>query len=277
VVKARSQRRVPTISQYKKARSNRACLFALRAYAPIHRYRACVIWLATLAVVSIPPFAAYLFDVDGTLVDSAPDICGAIQDVLVKLGRSDISNEFLRGYIGRHLVDVFTDIFPSCPSSEIEEMIADYRRIYPARNHAATGVYPGVREAMQQLGGRKSTATTKGTPTTRLVLDKFGLLSFFDHVQGTDGFPAKPHPDVILAAMSALGVEPGNCLMVGDAASDMEAAKRAGVKSCAVTYGYGTYEALSRWEPDYWISDLRELAAYEGERPLLIREYADSR
>ena len=59
-------------------------------------------------------------------------------------------------------------------------------------------VFPGVAEALASLGGRKSTATTKGTPTTRLVLEKFGLIRHFDHVQGTDGFPSKPAPDVIL-------------------------------------------------------------------------------
>jgi 2-phosphoglycolate phosphatase len=226
--------------------------------------------------VAVPLFPVYLFDVDGTLVDSAPDICGAIQCVLADLGRTDVTDDFLRGYIGRHLVDVFEDIFPACPSSEIAEMIADYRRVYPARHHASTALYPGVSETLARLGGRKSTATTKGTPTTRIVLEKFGLLTFFNHVQGTDGFPAKPNPDVIYAALTALGAAPGDCLMVGDAASDMEAAKRAGVKSCAVTYGYGTREALSEWSPDYWISDLRELL---GESPAdddRTPEYADS-
>jgi phosphoglycolate phosphatase-like HAD superfamily hydrolase len=168
--------------------------------------------------VAVPLFPVYLFDVDGTLVDSAPDICGAIQCVLADLGRTDVTDDFLRGYIGRHLVDVFADIFPACPSSEIEEMIADYRRVYPARNHASTALYSGVFETLERLGGRKSTATTKGTPTTRIVLEKFGLLPFFDHVQGTDGFPAKPNPDVIFAALKALGAAPGDCLMVGDAA-----------------------------------------------------------
>jgi len=64
--------------------------------------------------------------------------------------------------------------------------------------------------------------------------------------------------------------------MVGDAASDMEAARRAGVKSCAVTYGYGTREALSEWSPDYWISDLRELLGEAERDGILTPEYADS-
>ncbi|HXR78328.1 MAG TPA: HAD family hydrolase [Bryobacteraceae bacterium] len=209
--------------------------------------------------MAVPAFSVYLFDVDGTLVDSAHDICGAIQTVLAGTDCADISHEFLRGYIGRHLIDLFQDVFPRHTPEEIEQLIAEYRRVYPARDHGSTRVFAGVIEALRTLGGRKATATTKGTPTTRMVLEKFGLLPYFNHVQGTDGFPAKPNPDVIYAALTALDAKPEDCLFVGDSTADMEAARRAGVTSCAVTYGYGCREDMARWRPDFWISDLREL------------------
>jgi HAD superfamily hydrolase (TIGR01509 family) len=206
----------------------------------------------------VPPFPVYLFDVDGTLVDSAPDICGAIRDTLNIWGLQEVSEPYLRSYIGRHLRDLFLDL--GFREEQIDPMIVDYRRIYPARDHCFTRLYPGVKEALESLGGRKSTATTKGTPTTRYVLEKFGLLPHFDHVQGTDGFPAKPEPDVLLKSIEILGVCPEDCLLVGDAPTDMEAGRRAGVKVCAVTYGYGLREDLAQWSPDYWVEDLRELA-----------------
>lgn len=212
----------------------------------------------------VPGFAVYVFDVDGTLLDSAPDICGAIQEVLAGAGRLDVGDEFLRGYIGRHLLDLFRDLFPEYSPTRIEELINEYRRIYPARNHGQTKPYPGVAEALSVLGGRKSTATTKGTPTTRIVLEKFGLLPFFDHVQGTDGFPAKPHPDVLFAALKGLGAQPADCLFVGDSSSDMEAARRAGIASCAVTYGYGKREELTLWKPDFWIDRLTDLTTQQS-------------
>jgi phosphoglycolate phosphatase-like HAD superfamily hydrolase len=109
------------------------------------------------------------------------------------------------------------------------------------------------------LGGRKSTATTKGSASSRAILEQFELLPYFDHVQGTDGVPSKPAPDVILAALAALGARPEDCLMVGDSSSDMEAGRRAGTKICAVRYGYGQPSELARCEPDYWIDDLRAL------------------
>jgi len=208
----------------------------------------------------IPRYAVYLFDVDGTLTNSAPDICGAIQHVIAPhLQGPTVSNEFLTRYIGRHLIDLFEDLFPGIDAASMDAMIAEYRQVYAARGHNQTRLYPGVAEGIPALGGRKSTVTTKGTPTTRIVLEKFGLLPYFDHVQGTDGFPAKPAPDVIFRALDALGADPGNALLVGDSAADMEAGQRAGVSTCAVTYGYSPREELAKFSPTYWIDDLREL------------------
>ena len=207
----------------------------------------------------IPKFKAYLFDIDGTLLDSASDICGAIQSVLGQTDCKPVTFEFLRGYIGLHLLDLFSDLFPAYTTEQYDELIRQYRAIYLARGHTETRVYPGVAEALAELGGRKSTATTKGTPTTRAVLEQFGLIGYFDHVQGTDGFPCKPAPDVVLKSLGELGMAPEDCLMVGDAPADMEAGRRAGVKTCAVRYGYGNPAELAKHEPDYWVNDLREL------------------
>jgi phosphoglycolate phosphatase len=207
----------------------------------------------------VPLFPVYLFDVDGTLMDSAPDICAAQRAVLAANGLEDVSEAFLRRYIGRHLIDLFQDLGFS--SDAIGGLIQSYRTTYWDRKHAATRVYPGVAEMLESLGGRKSTATIKTTQTTRGVLEQFGLLRHFDHVQGTDGFPAKPEPDVILASLKALGADPEECLLVGDSASDMEAGSRAGVRVCAVRWGYGDHQEMARWEPDYWIDQPRQLLA----------------
>jgi HAD superfamily hydrolase (TIGR01509 family) len=208
----------------------------------------------------IPRFPVYLFDIDGTLLDSAADICGAVEHALDTVpNRPATSNTYLRSFIGRHLIDLFQDVFPTAPADEIDRLVAEYRRVYLARGHKQTRLYPGVAEGLAQLPGLKSTATTKGTPTTRAVLDQFGLLPHFAHVQGTDGFPCKPAPDVILAAIAGLGAEPKDVLMVGDSPPDIEAGRRAGVKTCAVRYGYGDPGKLAAHNPDYWINDLREL------------------
>lgn len=165
----------------------------------------------------------------------------------------------MRGYVGRHLIETFGDVLPGAPQEQLEAMIQSYRTIYLNRGHIQTRVYPGVADALAALGGLKSTATTKGTPTTRAVLEQFGLLPYFHHVQGTDGIPYKPAPDVIFAALKGLGASVEDCLFVGDSPADMEAGHRAGVKTCAVTYGYGDHAEMRKFSPDYWIDDLREL------------------
>jgi phosphoglycolate phosphatase len=80
-------------------------------------------------------------------------------------------------------------------------------------------------------------------------------------VQGTDGFPCKPEPDVILRSLQKFGVAPEQCLFVGDAAPDMEAGRRAGVKTCGVAWGYGDVTAMREQAPDYWITNPLELAS----------------
>jgi len=207
----------------------------------------------------VPRFPVYLFDIDGTLLDSAPDICGAIQQVLDANGGGTKSFDYLKSYVGLHLTDLFQDVFPVYTPQQIDALIEQYRKCYRARGHTMTRIFAGVPEALAALDGRKGTATTKGTPTTRLVLEQFGLLRYFDHVQGTDGFPSKPAPDVILRSMEALGAGRDECLMVGDSVADMEAGRQAGTKTCAVLYGYGKREDLARHQPDFWIDDLREL------------------
>jgi HAD superfamily hydrolase (TIGR01509 family) len=208
--------------------------------------------------MSVPKYPVYLFDIDGTIMDSAADICGAQREVLIAAGYAgELTDTFLRGYIGLHLIDLFGDL--GFAAERVDAMVEHYRSVYPLRCHASTVVYPGVAEMLASLGGRKSTATTKGTKTTRAVLEQFSLLQHFEHVQGTDGFPAKPEPDVILTALTGLGAKPEECLFVGDSPADMEAGRRAGVRTCAVRWGYGNLAAMAKWEPDYWIDEPAEL------------------
>lgn len=207
----------------------------------------------------IPRFQLYLFDVDGTLVDSAADICGAVRQALAEAGVDQLSDAYLRSFIGHHLFDLFREVLPESTQEGLERLLARYRSLYLARRHAATRVYPGVEEMLAGLGGLKSTATTKSSETARQVLELFGLARHFDHIQGTDGFPSKPAPDVVLKSLERLGVRPEDCLLVGDAAPDMEAGRRAGVRTCAVTWGYGDLEAMRRHQPDFWIGSPAEL------------------
>lgn len=208
----------------------------------------------------IPAYKLYLFDVDGTLVASADDICGAVRIALREEGVDGLDEAYLRSFIGHHLFDLFEEVLPNAGRAEHERILANYRKIYLGRGHSSTRVYEGVPEMLASLGGLKTTATTKSSETTRSVLTQFKLIHYFDHVQGTDGFPSKPEPDVVLKSLEKFGVPPEECLMIGDSAPDMAAGRRAGVKTCGVTYGYGDLEAMRAHTPDYWISHPSELS-----------------
>jgi phosphoglycolate phosphatase len=204
-------------------------------------------------------FPVYLFDVDGTLTDSAPDITGSVLAVLDRNRYPAQPVSLLRTYIGKHLTDLFQDIIPGIDQAGINDLILQYRQIYTANAHVNTRAYDGVVETLATLPGRKATATTKGTPMTRIVLEQFGMLPYFEHVQGTDGFPAKPAPDVIYRALEGLGASPEDALFVGDSTADMASGRAAGVRVCAVRWGYGNHAEMDTYAPDYWIDHPSQL------------------
>src|SRR5260370_33468027 len=153
-------------------------------------------------------------------------MCGAVQQVLAVNPSRPVSFDYLKGYIGRHLFDLFADVIPDPTQDRMDDMLAQYRKVYLAREHSLTRVYPGVVEGLTVLGGRKGTATTKGSPTTRAILEQFGLIRHFHHVQGTDGFPCKTAPDFLFTALAAVGAKAEDCLCGGHSAADMQAAVR---------------------------------------------------
>ncbi len=196
----------------------------------------------------------YFFDIDGTLLDSAPDICGAVCEVC-----PEIPEAVVRRYIGRSLAEMFADFYPGIPQERIDELSRVYTERYRARAHRNTRVFPGVAEMVATLPGRKSTATTKRTATAGLVLEQFGLRQHFNHIQGSDNGRYKPDPSILFEAMQALDARPEECMIVGDTAADIEAGKRANIRTCAVAWGYGDPAELRSLQLDFWIDRPEDL------------------
>ena len=94
----------------------------------------------------IPAFPVYLFDIDGTLLESAQDICGALQQVLDVNPSRPVDFDTLKGYIGRHLFDLFAEVIPDPTQERMDDLLLQYRTVYLARGHSQTTVYPGVAE-----------------------------------------------------------------------------------------------------------------------------------
>jgi HAD superfamily hydrolase (TIGR01509 family) len=103
--------------------------------------------------------------------------------------------------------------------------------------------------------------TTKAPHHAQAALDHLNMASFFHHIQGTTpSLLPKPAPDTILEALDALQCDPQQALMVGDTSADIRAGQAAGVKTCAVSYGFGNLQELNNARPDYWITSFDELA-----------------
>ena len=208
---------------------------------------------------SVPRPRAIVFDLDGTLVDSLPDIVGAFQDAFVELGLTAPAAEAVRGRIGLPLEAMYADF---APLEQVTALTDAYRRIYPQRFSRTSRPFPGVPEVLAELrahGFRLAVATTKRSDMATRFVAAMGLADALDHVQGTDGFPHKPAPDVVHRALAALDAE--GTWMVGDTTHDVGAGKAAGLATYAVTWGTHDAEALAAAAPDRLEPDFATLVA----------------
>jgi phosphoglycolate phosphatase len=191
---------------------------------------------------------AIVSDLDGTLVDSLPDIIGSFRDAFLELGLTAPAVDEVREHVGLPLEQMYAS-FASAP--QVAPLAAAYRRIYPLRFTRSSRPFPGVVGALAALrarGFRLGVATTKRTDMARLLVAAVGLERALDHVQGTDGFPHKPAPDVIERSLAALGAD--GVWMVGDTVHDVEAGRAAGLSTYAVTWGTHDVERLRAARPD---------------------------
>lgn len=190
--------------------------------------------------------AAVIFDLDGTLIDSAPDIGAALNRFLVRHGRPAVSADQVRTMIGdgvRNLIRyAFAATgFPLAPDHEAERL-AEFMAIYEAQPTDPGAVYPGVLETLDRLaasGVRLGLCTNKPEQVTRKVLAQIGLADRFGALAGGDTLPmCKPDGRHLAWVIEKLGTAPRSAVMVGDNANDMAVARAVGIPAVAVSYGY---------------------------------------
>ena len=203
-----------------------------------------------------PPPQTIVFDLDGTLVDSLPDIIASFQYALESHGLPSPSDAEVRALVGHPLEAMYARFAPE----HVEALCLRYREHYPRNFVNRSRPYPGAVELLRTLRARGysvAIATTKRTDMARRFVEALGLLPEVDHVQGTDGFPHKPAPDVIHRALAALGT--GGLWMVGDTTHDILAGRAAGLRTYAVTWGTHDATLLATASPDELQPDLGRL------------------
>jgi len=203
-----------------------------------------------------------LFDLDGTLVDSRRDIAVAFQHAWrTVIGGIPPSTATIAEHIGKPIVEMLSELGGILSPSLLSTFLTAYHRTYTRQDARLTQLYPGVILTLQALSTfALGVVTTKESGQAEIVLRRFALIPFFQHIQGgSRGLRLKPAPDTILAALAALHCAPSYALMVGDTPADVLAGKAAGTKTCAVSYGFGTREALVQCAPDHVIDSFGEL------------------
>ncbi|MGH8171839.1 MAG: phosphoglycolate phosphatase [Rhodanobacteraceae bacterium] len=202
---------------------------------------------------------ALLFDLDGTLVDTAPDITAAVDATLRSLEHPPLESATVRSYIGRGidtlLHRVLTRERDGSATLELHERARDvFFREYGAHNGRTAVVYPGVREGLEharRIGLSMACVTNKLQTFSDDLLKLVDLDAYFDFVIGGDALPKrKPDPEPLLHAAALLGVAPGECLMIGDSSNDAMAARAAGMPVVLVPYGYTEDQPIETIECD---------------------------
>lgn len=196
--------------------------------------------------------ATIVFDLDGTLVDSAPDLVRALNETLDLEGLPHLALGKARGMIGggaRALIERSVAQAGVAFSSErLDQLMEAFLGFYQADIARETRPFDGVGDALAQLsaaGAKLAVCTNKRTDLSLQLLEALGLLDRFACVIGSDAVAhRKPHPEHYRAAVERAGGVVERSLMVGDTEADVGAAREAGAPAAVVTFGYGAYESL---------------------------------
>jgi phosphoglycolate phosphatase len=205
-------------------------------------------------------------DLDGTLVDTAPDLMSALNVVLAEEGLPTVPLEAAKGMIGagaRALLERgLAWAGANRSTKEIDRLSEAFFRRYTSHIADQSRPFPGAIEAIDRFaaeGWRLAICTNKLEGMSRLLLEELGILGRFAAVGGGDSFPfKKPDPRHLGETIVAAGGEPGNAIMVGDSETDIQTAKAASVPVIAVDFGYATVP-VSTFSPDRIIGHFNEL------------------
>lgn len=210
-----------------------------------------------------------LIDLDGTLVDSVPDLAYSVDQTMLELGLPLRGEAAVRTWVGNGVKTLVAraltnDLHTPADPIELEKTLAVFMRIYADNTSQRSRVYPGVLAGLDFLQSCKqlkiACVTNKAEQFTHKLLRDLGLFERFALIVSGDTLPEKkPHPLPLLYAAEQLGVAAADSLMLGDSKSDVKAARAAGFKVIAVSYGYNHGEDIRDYQPDAVIDSFQEL------------------
>ena len=186
-------------------------------------------------------FDAYVFDMDGTLLDTLPDLVVVTNQALKDYGFPNHTQEEILGMVGYGARVLMQRALPEGSSDElIDEVLTHWKAIYPDFGHKLTQPYDGVVEALQALrdAGKKTGVLSNKYHAGVCELAEIYFPGLFDIVQGEGPVPRKPDPAGLIHVLKELDVDPSRCAYFGDSETDMKAANSAGAYAVGVSWGY---------------------------------------
>ena len=210
-----------------------------------------------------------MIDLDGTLVDSIPDLAAAANGMLREMGRAELGVDVIRTFVGKGIPNLVAraltgSLDGSVAPDVLERAMPIYERYYTEFNGRHSTVYPGVVEGLDALRTARfplACVTNKSGRFTLALLECVGLARYFDEVVAGDTLPQKkPDPAPLLHACRKLGVQPREMLLIGDSLNDVQAARAAGCPVFCVPYGYNEGRDVRELDVDAIVTSLDEAA-----------------
>jgi len=200
-----------------------------------------------------------IFDLDGTLVDSAEDIRDALNFAIEETGLPPLGRDETVALIGEGVTRLMEKVLGPGLKHRKDELLAKFLDHYSRNVVRHTKAYPDVENTLRRLRVRKKAViSNKREALSREILDRLGLLRFFDAVLGSDSLgEKKPSPVPVLHLLARFSIQPENAVIVGDSDIDIQTGIASGIHTIGVTYGYRSPESLDRAE--FLINDMTEL------------------
>ena len=207
-----------------------------------------------------------VFDLDGTLIETAPDLVDTLNVVFAREGLAPVPFETARNFIGGGARAMIARGMEAegrvLPPAKLEEMFSEFLDYYAEHVADRSHPFPGLIDALDQLaagGHRFAVCTNKLERLSRLLLDALALSHRFEAICGQDTFGVqKPDPEVLRRTIHAAGGDPQRSIMIGDSVTDIRTARAAGVPVIAVDFGYSE-RPVAEFEPDRLISHFAQL------------------
>lgn len=217
-------------------------------------------------------FDLVMFDLDGTLVETAPEILDAVNDALRRFSLPEVHQQQVDDWIGHGTLELLVKALAQVTGVEaavvrtsalLGQIVPVYNLAYNARCGTRSTLYPQVREtllALREQGVKLAVVTNKESRYTRVVLDAHDISGLFDLVISGDTFPTKkPDPAGVAHALARFGVAPARALFVGDSSIDAATARASGVPVWLLPYGYNMGQNVEACAPDRVITDISAL------------------